>query len=158
MNNHLDAKKALKITAGLCSKKEYCCSDIQKKLDVWEITPQEQTEIIAFLIKNKFIDEERFATFYARDKFRFNKWGKQKIAQMLKQKNIASNIITAALSSLNEQDYDQTCLSLLQQKRKSIKDTDSYQIKAKLFRFGLSRGFDYDTVNRTLEHIQKNTE
>lgn len=153
MNNHLDAKKALKITAGLCSKKEYCSSDIQKKLDTWEIPSQEQTEIITFLIKNKFIDDERFATFYARDKFRFNKWGKQKITQMLKQKNIASSIITTALFSLNEQDYDQTCLSLLQQKQKSIKDTNPYQIKAKLFRFGLSRGFDYDTVNRALDRL-----
>lgn len=149
----MDAKKALNIAAGLCSKKEYCASDILQKLERWEIPAKEQAEIIAFLIKNKFIDENRFAVFYARDKFRFNRWGKQKITQMLKQKSISPEVIAGALSELDDTDYDETCLSLLKQKMKSIKDTDPYKIKAKLFRFGLSRGFDYDTTGRAVSRL-----
>ena len=149
----MDAKKALNIAAGLCSKKEYCSSDILQKLERWEIPAREQAEIMAFLIKNKFIDENRFAASYARDKFRFNKWGKQKIVQMLKQKGISPDTIADALSELDDTDYDETCVSLLKQKMKSIKDTDPYKIKAKLYRFSLSRGFDYDTINRAISRL-----
>lgn len=154
----MEAKKALKIVAAQCSKKEYCCSDILQKLEKWEITEKEQAEIIAFLIKNKFINENRFATSYARDKFRFNKWGRQKIAQMLKQKGIPSPTITEALQSLDREDYDGTCLALLVQKRKNIHDTAPYTIKAKLFRFALSRGFDYETIDRAVKQMGEDYE
>lgn len=149
----MDYQKALNLAANLCSKKEYCCSDIRRKLLLWEISPEDSERILGFLKKNKFIDESRFAAFYARDKFRFNRWGEQKIAQMLKQKGIAPDMISEALSSLNTTDYHETCLTLLKQKQKSIKDTDPVKIKAKLFRFCLSRGFDYDTIQHCYNQL-----
>ena len=85
----MDYKKALNLAASLCSKKEYCCDDIRKKLLAWEIAPEDCSRILDFLQKNKFIDEARFASFYARDKFRFNRWGVQKIGLMLRQKGIS---------------------------------------------------------------------
>lgn len=152
----IDPKKALNIAAGMCSNKECCCRDIREKLLKWEIPEEEITRILEFLYKNKFLDDNRFATFYARDKFRFNKWGKQKIAIMLQQKGLPSEIITHALSLLEDQAYDNTCLSLLQQKLKTIKDTDPYKIKAKLIRFALGRGFDYDTIHKSMGSISQN--
>lgn len=149
----MDYQKALNLAANLCSKKEYCCSDIRRKLLLWEISPEDSERILGFLKKNKFIDESRFAAFYARDKFRFNRWGEQKIAQMLKQKGIAPDMISEALTSLNAADYRETCLTLLKQKQKSIKDTDPVKIKAKLFRFCLSRGFDYNTIQHCYNQL-----
>ena len=144
----MDYKKALNLAASLCSKKEYCCDDIRKKLLAWEIAPEDCSRILDFLQKNKFIDEARFASFYARDKFRFNRWGVQKIGLMLRQKGISSDIIREALSTLDASEYETTCLSLLKQKLRAIHDTDALQTKAKLFRFCLGRGFDYETVRK----------
>ena len=79
-------EKALNIAAGICSQKEYCTQEIREKLQKWELSENEITHILTSLRQHRFIDDRRFATFYARDKFRFNKWGRQKIAQMLRQK------------------------------------------------------------------------
>lgn len=151
----MDYKKALHTAASLCSKKEYCCDDIRKKLLLWEITPEDCEHILDFLKKNKFIDESRFAAFYARDKFRFNRWGQQKIRLMLRQKGIPSSVITEALSTLNPTDYETTCLSLLKQKSKTIKDIDPLKAKARLFRFCLGRGFDYETILKCYDLLMK---
>jgi recX family len=149
----VDAKKALNIVAGQCSKKEYCSADVLAKLRRWELPEKDIAEIMAFLVKNRFLDDTRFAEAYARDKFRFNRWGKLKIAQMLRRKQVADSVIGQALAALPEEDTDATCMELLRQKNKSIKDEDPYKRKAKLIRFALSRGFEYETVNRCLSHL-----
>ncbi len=154
----MDYKKALNLAASLCSKKEYCCDDIRKKLLAWEIAPEDCSRILDFLQKNKFIDEARFASFYARDKFRFNRWGVQKIGLMLRQKGISSDIIREALSTLDASEYETTCLSLLKQKLRAIHDTDALQTKAKVFRFCLGRGFDYETVRKCYDLLKKQEE
>ena len=154
----MDYKKALNLAASLCSKKEYCCDDIRKKLLAWEITPKDCNRILDFLQKNRFIDEARFASFYARDKFRFNRWGVQKIGLMLRQKGISSDIIREALSTLDASEYETTCLSLLKQKLRAIHDTDALQTKAKLFRFCLGRGFDYEPVRKCYDLLKKQEE
>lgn len=154
----MDYKKALNLAASLCSKKEYCCDDIRKKLLAWEIAPEDCGRILDFLQKNKFIDEARFASFYARDKFRFNRWGVQKIGLMLRQKGIPSGIIRDALATLDASEYETTCLSLLKQKLRAIHDTDALQTKAKLFRFCLGRGFDYETIQKCYDLLKKQEE
>lgn len=146
----MDTQKALSAAAALCSKKEYCCQDIRKKLEKWGIEEKDRQSILNELIRNKFLDDNRFALFYVRDKFRFNKWGKTKIAQMLKQKGIAPAIIQEALATLPSEEQEEVCLRLMKQKCKHIRETDPLKTKAKLLRFALGRGFDYDTVNRCL--------
>lgn len=116
-----------------------------------------QHGILDFLIQNKFIDENRFAFAYARDKFRFNKWGKQKIILMLKQKQIPAGIIRQAVETLDKKEYDTACLNLLLQKKKSLKNEDPLKDKNKLIRFALSRGFDYDTIRNCLHHPEFRT-
>lgn len=154
----MNAKKALNATAALCSKKEHATADIRRKLENWGISAEDQEKIIDFLRKNKFLDDSRFARFYARDKFRFNKWGKQKIAASLRQKQIDSNIIAEALNQLETSDYSDTCLHLLQQKLKQSKETDPIKQKAKLIRFGIGRGFDYETVLQCCDLLKKQEE
>lgn len=154
----MNAKKALNATAALCSKKEHATADIRRKLENWGISTEDREKIIDFLRKNKFLDDSRFARFYARDKFRFNKWGKQKIAASLRQKQIDSNIIAEALNQLETSDYSDTCLHLLQQKLKQSKETDPIKQKAKLIRFGIGRGFDYETVLQCCDLLKKQEE
>lgn len=149
----MTAEKALNIIAGLCSKKEYCSKDIREKLLKWEIQEKEITKIMEFLYHHKFIDDARFARIYTEDKFRFNHWGKQKIALMLRQKDISPEVIDEAFEVLKKQDYDAGCLEILQQKMKSLSEKNPYQLKAKLIRFALGRGFDYDTINKSLDKL-----
>lgn len=146
-------EKALNIAAGICSQKEYCTQDIKEKLQKWELSEEEIAHVLTCLQQHRFLDDHRFAIFYARDKFRFNKWGRQKIAQMLRQKQISSAIIQEALAQLPAEDYDTTCLTLLRGKLKTLKNDTPIRIKAKLVRFAAGRGFDFDTINRCLSRL-----
>ncbi len=151
-------EKALNIAAGLCSKKEQCSDEIRRKLQKWELTETEIEEILCFLQKHQFIDDTRYAQAYAEDKFRFNHWGKQKIALMLHRKKIDAASIAQALENLNEENYTEACLSLLKQKMKILPAEDPYRRRAKLIRFALGRGFDYELIQQCLTQLFENPE
>lgn len=143
-------EQALNILAGQCSKKEICSKDTRQKLIKWEIQEEDIKKIMSFLLEHKFIDDERFARIYTEDKFRFNHWGKQKITMMLRQKGISQDIIDDALSIIPTDNYTEHCMELLQQKYRTLTEQDPYKLKAKLTRFAVGRGFDYDTVSKCL--------
>lgn len=146
-------EQALNIIAGQCSKKEMCCKDVRQKLIKWELPEEDIQKIMSFLLEHKFIDDKRFACIYTEDKFRFNHWGKQKIGMMLRQKGISQDIIDEVSSIIPSNNYIDHCLELLQQKYRTITESDPYKLKAKLTRFALSKGFDYDTISKCLSQL-----
>ena len=138
----MEYKEALHKAAALCSSGEKCEYDIREKLLSWEISDSDTNKIISYLVQEKFLNEKRFAEFFVKDKFRFNKWGKIKIAYMLKQKRISSAIIQEALNGIDDDEYCSTLQELMQSKLKSLKYKDEYDKRAKLLRFAQSRGFE----------------
>ncbi len=149
----LSANSALSQAMFICSRQEKCCSDIRKKLRDWEISSVDQDEIIQSLIDEKFIDEERYTNFYVRDKFRFNRWGRIKIAHHLKQKQIPEYLISEAIEQLNEIEYSDVLSDLLLGKIKTIREEDPYQLRAKLFRFAQGRGFESQLSLRIIDKL-----
>ena len=90
---------------------------------------------------------------YAEDKIAFNHWRKQKIALMPRQKGIAPADITEALQAIPEDNYAESCLAVLLQKQRTLDETDPYKRKAKLIRFALGKGFDFDTVQKCIDRL-----
>ena len=142
MQKQLSPEEALHRAAALCSAGEQCIFDIREKLLRWGIAPNDSKEIIEKLIQGKFIDEERYCKSFVNDKFRFNKWGKVKIIYALRQKGI------------DEEKYLETLQETILSKRKSIKDDTPENVKAKLFRFAASRGFEPEYINLCLKTIR----
>ncbi|MDR2927999.1 MAG: RecX family transcriptional regulator [Cytophagaceae bacterium] len=130
----------------LCARQEYCRSDIAEKLQKWDTDAAIIKKVLAQLVVEKYIDEERFAGFYVRDKFRFNRWGKQKITWQLRQKRIPDEHIQSAIESITDEDYAKTLFQLLKEKARSIKDKDTRKKLAALVRFAVSRGFEMSEV------------
>jgi len=151
----MDFKTAFNKSAALCARQERCSFEIVAKLITWEVDPDIIDQVIKTLAQEKYIDENRFAGFYARDKFRFNKWGKQKIAFHLRQKKIAPDVINSVLAGLDDSDYEDTLLFMLKARERNISNEDAYKKKAALIRFALSRGFEYDQIMRTLDVMAK---
>lgn len=149
-------KKAVEKAANLCSKSEKCVSQIRKKLRDWGLDETQAQKAIDYLLDEKFIDEERFTKYYVRDKFRFNHWGRIKISYSLRQLQINSSHIDDALEQIELQDYQETLLTLLQAKRRSIKSDDNYDIRMKLARFAQGRGFEPDISFKTIDTILQN--
>jgi regulatory protein len=155
MTNDELYKSSLNKAMALCAGREYCISDISSKLRTWGIGEKDAGKIIDKLRKENFINEERYATGFVKDKFNYNKWGKIKIASQLKAKNIPGEIISMALNSIDSDLYKNTLSDLLSSHRRHIKAKNQYDLKGKLLRYGLSKGFEsnlmYDLLNEMEE-------
>lgn len=146
-------EKILNRMAAMCSRREYCEYDIREKLKKNQLDDTDITTVIKELKERNFINDERFATAYAKDKFQFNGWGKRKIAMMLSFKNIDDDTISNAINNIEQDPYKEKCLALLKSKAKSIKAENLSELKNKLLRFSIGRGFDYETSLQCISEI-----
>ena len=137
----------------LCSRQERCTSEIRKKLVEYNLPAQEIDRIIEILLKENYINDERYAVAFAHDKFRFNKWGKIKIEYQLKRKGINDGYILKALESIDIKDYLHMIKSELTKKFKKDKSSSVYVLKSKLMRFGQSKGFETEHVFNIINEI-----
>lgn len=148
MEGNINYRQALTKVMAMCSQSERCRFDIVAKLRQWELSEEEITEALDYLIKEYFLDEERFVRFYVNDKLRFNKWGKVKLRFILRQKQISETIIREALSQISDDLYMKTLRNLLTTKVKSIKGDSDYERKGKLAVFAQSHGFEAELAFR----------
>jgi len=153
VDKHMEYEPALKRAAALCSSQEQCSSHIREKLNSWKVSSEDAEKIIDLLIKEKFLDDQRYATFYVRDKFRFNGWGKIKLTVMLNQKKIPKSFIEEALNQIDPELYKQTCTQLISEKSATLKEPNLFKRKGKLFRFAAQRGFESDLIHQILSYL-----
>lgn len=130
----------------LCSRREYCVSDIRTKLmKELEGDAQKVETALNKLIEERYVDDLRYATAYARDKASISGWGATKIRYMLSAKGVAKDVISEALNEVDESKSASRLEKLLEHKYKSLKDDPQWKIK--LLRFALGRGYSYDEVS-----------
>jgi regulatory protein len=146
-------KTSLSKAMALCSRREYCPEDIRLKLQSWGLGENDTCRIIEILIKENFLNENRFAEAFVKDKFNYNKWGKVKIAAHLKMKKIPSGIIRSALDCIDDEIYKKTLNDLIVSHRRSVKSKNQYDLKGKLLRFGLSKGFESELLYNIISSI-----
>jgi regulatory protein len=139
--------------ACLCSRSEKCTSEIQEKLKNWGFSADDYNPVIRKLIVEKYLDDERFARAYVKDKFRFNHWGKQKIEYMLRAKKISPDILELAFEEIVEEDYSENLLKLIAGKAPSIKAKDKYDKRNKLMRFAIGRGFESGKIYAAFKEL-----
>ena len=135
----------------LCAQAEHCEQEMRDKMKHWKLDETTQDRIIARLIKERYIDEERYARAFVKDKIRYNKWGHRKVQQALWQKQIDNGIQQRGLDEIDEKDYLDVLRPLLLQKRKATKAGSDYELNQKLVRFALGRGFTFDIIRQCLD-------
>lgn len=139
----------------LCSLSEHCIGDIRKKVE--RVNPDWCEEIVGKLCKEGYIDETRYARAFARDKSSLAGWGSAKIKVALYAKGIAPSVIEAALEEIDDDAAGKRLSALLSSKWKSLeRESDPYRRKAKLFRYALGRGYDYEQINKEYDNIRGN--
>lgn len=137
----------------LCARGEHSSGEIVEKMRKWEVPEEEQAKIMEYLISNKFIDDSRYALAFVSDKIKYNKWGRRKIDQALMMKGVAEDIRRNALENIEREEYEEILLPLLQSKLRSTDAKNEYELRGKLTRFALGRGFDMDTIMRCIEKL-----
>ena len=146
--------KVLNRLRGLCSRREYCVADVLKKAtDGLEGDRVAAQEVVDVLVKEKYVDDLRYASAFARDKSAIQGWGEVKIRYMLSAKGVSRDVIDKALEEIDQDKADSRLEKLLQNKLKSLKDDP--QCRLKLLRFALGRGYSYDEVNSLINQILK---
>jgi len=148
-------QQALERAMALCSRSEKCRSEIDNKLIAWGISSgSDREKIINRLVSDNFLNERRYATNYANDKYRFNRWGKVKIRMMLKTKVIPEEIIEEALSGISDQDYTDRLREELKARKRTIKSKNQFDMKGRLFRYAASKGYEYDLIYKVIDELE----
>lgn len=135
-----------------CSEREYCISDITALLVRWGADNEEMREwIIERLVKEKFIDEQRYSRAFVLDHFRHSQWGRVKISMALKQKKVDSDSISSGMDAIGEEEYLELLKKIVSDQRRKIKSKSRIELKGKLLRHALGKGFEshlvYDAIN-----------
>ncbi len=137
--------------ASLCAQAEHCQYEMLEKMRRWELPEEAQARVMERLVKERYVDDERYARAFVKDKIRYNKWGRRKVEQALWQKHIDEDIRQQVLNEIDDEEYLNVLRLLLKQKRKSTKAANEYEMTHKLVRFALSRGFTFDIIRQCLD-------
>jgi regulatory protein len=142
----LTPNQALIKAESTCAYQERCQQEMRDKLYEWGLHSADVENIIAKLITDNFLNEERFANAYAGGKFRIKKWGRVKIKLELKKRKISDYCIKKAMQEIDDSDYIKTLKDLIAKKSKEIKGGKDYQRKYKIAKYIASRGFEQDLI------------
>lgn len=147
--------EALQKLMHYCAYRDRSQKEVEIKLNEMRMIPEAKEKIIISLMQENFLNEERFARSFVRGKFRIKKWGRIKITQELKKKEISSPIIKLGLSEIKESDYIKTLYELAEKKNEKINEPDSFKKKKKLADHLLRKGYEsslvFDCVNEIIE-------
>lgn len=147
-------EKVLDRMRNLCSRREYCRADIMKKaMSALDGDREKAEKVIEILVAEKYIDELRYASAFARDKSSISGWGETKIRYMLSSKGVPREVIDKALEEIDGAKAMTRLERLMENKYRSLKDDP--QCRLKMLRFGLGRGYGYDEVSEVLEFLMK---
>lgn len=145
-NKVYTARQAKLKAESYCAYQERSQQEVRDKLYQWGLHQGEVEDVIADLISENFINEERFSKSFALGKFRMKGWGKVKIRQHLKMKRISEPLIKLALAEINMEEYTRKLEDIIEKKKQGSTEELSYTEKAKLIRFLQMRGFENDLI------------
>ncbi|WP_430968380.1 regulatory protein RecX [Spongiimicrobium sp. 2-473A-2-J] len=136
-----------------CAYQERCHKEVTTKLRDMGMIPEAIDLIMAHLIQQNYLNEERFAKSFARGKFSIKKWGKNRIVRELKLRNISKYNINSALCEINEGAYLETLDTLAKKRLASLSDKDWAKRRKKLADYLLYRGWETDLVYEKLNEL-----
>lgn len=151
MNKEMTEQQVLTRLTAECAKAEHCMGEMLEKMRQWGIDDDVQARVMAYLIKGKYVDDERFCRLFVRDKIRFNGWGRRKVEQALYQKRIDKVVSGPILDAIDDSEYINVLRPLIRSKRKSIKAASEYERNQKLMKFALSRGFEWNIIRQCID-------
>lgn len=147
----MTGRQAYQKLAALCARSEHCQQEMLDKMRQWGVDEEEQAKVMARLVEERYVDDERFTRAFVNDKVRYAKWGRRKIEQALWMKRIDEQLARTVLDEVPDEDYIAILRPALKQKRRSTKAASEYEMTMKLIKYALSRGFTMDVIKQCME-------
>lgn len=138
----LSYKEAKQKAASYCAYQERCQKEVREKLYTYGLPSDEVEDLLAYLISEGYINEERFARTFAGGKFRLKKWGRNKIINELKIRQISPYCIEKGLSEIEEEEYLSTLASLIEKKTMNFQSDDPLKSKNRIAEFLIRKGYE----------------
>ncbi|MGQ2118644.1 regulatory protein RecX [Ornithobacterium rhinotracheale] len=139
--------------ARYCAYQDRCHWEVEQKLKEFFLIPEAKDEVILMLMQHNFLNEERFAHSFVRGKFNQKQWGRLKITQELKKRNIGTRLIDEALKQIDNQDYLNALTDLMEKKADRITYKNEYDKRTKLTRYLMRKGYEYELIKECLNDI-----
>jgi regulatory protein len=149
----LSKEQAFQKIKQFCAYQERCHQEVKEKLYGFGLYKEEVEGLIARLIEENYLDEERFAIQFAGGKYRMKHWGKKKIEYELRQRQVSPYCIRKALAQITEDDYLATLEKLARAKYDSVKEPNPFSTRVKVTAYLLQKGFEPDAIREMLENI-----
>lgn len=146
-------EQALSSLMRQCARAEKCSGDALRLMHRWGLSDVDAKSVLERLLRERFIDDSRYAAAYVREKSRLNGWGARKIAAALRAKRVSTKVIEEALLQISSDDALVRLEDMLRKKATKTTARDKYELKGKLVRFGVGRGFDLDDVLEVTERL-----
>jgi len=151
VKKEMTGRQAYQKLAALCARSEHCQQEMLDKMRQWGVDKEEQAQVMERLIKERYVDDERFARAFVYDKIRYSKWGRRKVEQALWLKHIDEGTGRQILDEGDDEEYLKILRPMLKQKQRSIKAQSEYERTKKLIKFAMGRGFTLDLIKQCLE-------
>lgn len=148
-----DKEKLYAHAAALCARREYCRTDILRKLLQRGLQRDEADDILDRLVEKHFIDEERYATAFVHDKTQYDRWGRIKTRQALLMKGVSEEHVATAMEQIDDEQYREALRELLRAKQRSVTAQTPYERRQKLVRYAAGRGYEADIIFSVLSEI-----
>ena len=136
-----------------CVYQDRCHKEVEQKMRDYNLIPEARELILVSLMKDNFLNEERFAKSFARGKFRIKNWGKQRIVRELKFKDISAYNIKTALKEIDEEEYIETIYRITENRNAVISESDIYKRKNKLIGFLMRKGFENELIFKVVNEV-----
>ena len=151
-------EQALAALMRLCARAEKSQEDARRLMRGWGLAERDAEGVLAKLVRDRFIDDARYAGAFVREKLRLSGWGEYKIRTALQRKRIDRALIDAALAEADRSGMDERLRRQLERKARTAKYSTQYELKTKLIRYGLSLGYVYETVVEAASGLVTDTE
>lgn len=138
-----------------CAYQDRCHKEVRSKLIEIGIYGDDLENIIVDLIADNFLDEQRFATAYARGKFRYKKWGRMRIQRELKMRQISAYCLKKAMEEISDEDYMETLETLLEKKNRVLREKNIWKRRKKLADYVISKGYESYLVWEAVKQLLK---
>ena len=135
-----------------CVYQDRCHAEVEQKMREFVLIPEAKEEILLYLMKENYLNEERFTRSYIRGKFYIKSWGKTKIKIHLKQKGISGRLISTCFDEIDDEDYLNIINKIYENYSSKLNGLSLYQKKTKTIKYLLSRGFEYDLVSQVADN------
>ncbi len=154
MKEVYSVKDAISKAEHYCAYQERCHTEVEQKLRTMKMDSEEISIIISHLINDNFLNESRFACSFARGKHRIKHWGKIRIVNELKFRNITTYNINLALKEISQEEYAATFHSLAERQWEAIQETNSLKKRKKFCDYLLRRGFESNLVYEKVKELE----